>query len=390
MNITLLKGYPDFIGKRAAWAGFGSGPSSYATGGDPIALPLANYYIDTIFSSVYTVSGNYQVIPIASGVGARQTWKLKWLPAAQSDADVPLGLSAASTASSTLSAVSSVTGVGTITIANTLKAGQFVVLTGFTQLGALNGMMVQVTSATPAAFTFALGSAVTVASGADTTGKYSVVQAGTNNLLQVGAVATITNSLATASLLTMTCANTFVPGNFVVIQGLTNGQKANGWIGQVTTASATQFTANWAGTGLTFTTAADSGTASLLATNGNAPIQITEVQTITNSLATASSAGTAGVVTLTAANMFTPGNIVNIQGLTNGAASNGSVLTVISTALTNALFKANAQVAAYTSGADAGIAGVLGTGAPTGVGEVIAGANLSGEQIQLGGFCGQY
>jgi hypothetical protein len=78
MQLNLLFGYPDFIGRRFAWAGYGSGPSSYVTGGDQIVLPTYNSYIDAVFGSVYTVSGNYIVTPQPLGFGVRQKWNLKW------------------------------------------------------------------------------------------------------------------------------------------------------------------------------------------------------------------------------------------------------------------------------------------------------------------------
>jgi hypothetical protein len=289
-------------------------------------------------------------------------------------AGVPLGLGTAS-AASTLSAV--VANVGTVTVANTLKANQFVYLQSFTQLGALNGTIVRVASATTAAFTFNLGTAAAVTSGADTTGTFQVVQAGPGNLLQLGATATITNSLATAGLLTMTSSLNPPVGSFVYIDNLTNGAKANGVIAQVASSSSTQFTANWNGTGNTFTTAADTGNVWQLVTAGNALVTSAAWSTISNSLATASSAATAGVITLTAANNYVPGNIVVTQGLTNGAKSNGTVSAVIATGLTNALFKMNGQNGGYSTGADAGVSALLVTGNPTTTPQVSPGTDLS-------------
>jgi len=90
MQLTLLKGYPDFVGKRANFVGYGSGPASYATwtagtapaastGGDSVALPLPNYYIDAIDNTGQnSVSGTYYVKAASSGVGPRQTWRLAW------------------------------------------------------------------------------------------------------------------------------------------------------------------------------------------------------------------------------------------------------------------------------------------------------------------------
>jgi hypothetical protein len=189
-------------------------------------------------------------------------------------------------------------------------------------------------------------------------------------------VAAITNSLSTSSLLTMTCANTFVPGQFVIINGLTNGATANGVIAQILTASSTQFTANWTGT--SFTTAADTGTASLLVTAGGAPVTTSTAFSITNSLATASSAGTAGLVTLTANNSLSPGALVVIQGLTNGAGVNGDVLTVLNSAsLTAKIFTANYKNAGFTTAADTGVASQLVTGIPTSAPQVSPGTDLS-------------
>ena len=278
-------------------------------------------------------------------------------------------------ATSTLSAV--VANVGTVTVANSLKAGQFVYLQSFTQLGALNGTIVRVASATPTAFTFNLGTAAAVTSGADTTGTFQLVEVQTGNLVQLGSTATITNSLATAGLLTMTTTLNPPVGSFVYIDNLTNGAKANGVIAQVLTSSTTQFTANWNGTGNTFTTAADTGNVWQLVTAGNALITTGATVTISNSLATASSAGTAGVITLTAANLLQPGNIVVTQGLTNGAKSNGTISAVIATGLTNALFKMNGQNGGYTTAADAGVSALLVTGPPASFAQVSAGTDLS-------------
>ena len=79
MQLTLLKGYPDFVGKRATFVGFGTGPASYSqTTGDVIQFPLTNWYIDAINGSPMTVSGTYFVRPQPAGTGARQAWTLHW------------------------------------------------------------------------------------------------------------------------------------------------------------------------------------------------------------------------------------------------------------------------------------------------------------------------
>lgn len=79
MLITLIPGYPDLIGRRFAWVGYGNGPASYVLGGDPSQLSPSHTYIDTITSDVLSISGNYTVIPAQSSSGVRPTWKLKWV-----------------------------------------------------------------------------------------------------------------------------------------------------------------------------------------------------------------------------------------------------------------------------------------------------------------------
>jgi hypothetical protein len=83
MQLTLLKGYPDFVGKRATFVGWGNGPAVYhqATG-DVVTLPMPNYYIDALFGGVNSVSGAYFVRAQSVGVGARQKWALFWYTAA--------------------------------------------------------------------------------------------------------------------------------------------------------------------------------------------------------------------------------------------------------------------------------------------------------------------
>jgi hypothetical protein len=78
MQITFLHGYPDYIGKRFAYVGYGSGPASYVTGGDPITLPRYDNYIDLPYVAV-SQSGTYWLVPIPSAVGARAAWKYKWV-----------------------------------------------------------------------------------------------------------------------------------------------------------------------------------------------------------------------------------------------------------------------------------------------------------------------
>lgn len=95
MQLTLLKGYPDFVGKRATFVGWENGPVSYSqTTGDIVTLPLPNYYIDAILGGVNTVSGTYYVRPAPVGVGPRQTWTLFWYTAAGASVANAVNLSA--------------------------------------------------------------------------------------------------------------------------------------------------------------------------------------------------------------------------------------------------------------------------------------------------------
>ena len=79
MQLTYLKGYPDFVVIRQTFVGFGNGPASYVKGGDPVALPRFNSYIDAIAGNAFSASGNYQVVGIPAAIGPRQVWKAKWL-----------------------------------------------------------------------------------------------------------------------------------------------------------------------------------------------------------------------------------------------------------------------------------------------------------------------
>jgi hypothetical protein len=98
MQLTLLKGYPDFVGKRAIWCGYGNGPSSLAAAGDPIALPLYEWYIDGMAGDFISVSTTYGVVGVPSAVGARASWVLVWrFATAASVASVTIGSAGAGT-----------------------------------------------------------------------------------------------------------------------------------------------------------------------------------------------------------------------------------------------------------------------------------------------------
>jgi hypothetical protein len=69
--------YPDFVGRRALFVGFGNGPSSYTAGaGDPVTLNLPNYYIDALCGGVMSTDGTTYAMAGPSGSGVRQTWNL--------------------------------------------------------------------------------------------------------------------------------------------------------------------------------------------------------------------------------------------------------------------------------------------------------------------------
>jgi hypothetical protein len=85
MQLTVLTGYPDNVGRRHIFAGHGKGPASYNhTTKDPLERIRFQLYYDVVFPAT-TVSGTYTVIPIPSGVGPRVEWKLKWVKADDGD-----------------------------------------------------------------------------------------------------------------------------------------------------------------------------------------------------------------------------------------------------------------------------------------------------------------
>jgi hypothetical protein len=82
MQLTLLHGYPDMIGRRFDWCGYGNGPASYVAAGDPLdPLPTGfSNHIDNI-NPAMTVSGNYIVYGKPSAGGPRADWVLIWTQA---------------------------------------------------------------------------------------------------------------------------------------------------------------------------------------------------------------------------------------------------------------------------------------------------------------------
>jgi len=95
MILTFYNGYPDYIGYRQAFLGSGTGPSSYATNGDPTTLQNARRLIDVIFGPVLTLSNNYFVVPYPAATGERQVWYAKWYYAKSSLGTVWTEVSAA-------------------------------------------------------------------------------------------------------------------------------------------------------------------------------------------------------------------------------------------------------------------------------------------------------
>ena len=85
MQLTLLKGYPDLIGRRMAFCGYGTGPTSYnSTTGDTITIPGYERYIDIVLEAAEDPTGTYYAVARPSAVGARATWSLFWFTASNS------------------------------------------------------------------------------------------------------------------------------------------------------------------------------------------------------------------------------------------------------------------------------------------------------------------
>ena len=79
MLLTLMPGYPDLIGRRAAFVGTGTGPTSYTggtTGGDPITIP--GKYLDVVLEVPQDPTGTYYAVARPSFAGPRATWVLRY------------------------------------------------------------------------------------------------------------------------------------------------------------------------------------------------------------------------------------------------------------------------------------------------------------------------
>ena len=85
MQVTLLHGYPDMVGRRRLIVANGVGPTSYTqynattgAGGDGISGLPFQFYIDSIPGIAVSTDGTTVAIPMITAVGARQTWKFRY------------------------------------------------------------------------------------------------------------------------------------------------------------------------------------------------------------------------------------------------------------------------------------------------------------------------
>ena len=79
MILNFINGYPDYVGYRQLFAGYGTGPTSYnATTGDVVTLQNPRRFIDVLFGGAQTLSGTYTVFARPSATGERQKWSLHW------------------------------------------------------------------------------------------------------------------------------------------------------------------------------------------------------------------------------------------------------------------------------------------------------------------------
>jgi len=298
------------------------------------------------------------------------TNKLQVVPASADASGLALTLGTVS-GTSTLS-VCTAANLVTVTAPNTFTAGQFVVFqgSGNGNIAKANGQLVEISAATATTFSFTwAGIGGAVVSAADTTALAYPVLAGGTSVTAGTASATPTTTVLTTNVGTFTVANSFYPGQLVLLQGLTNASALNGYVVQVVTASSTQFTFNLNHANVTTGAETTGSVAPMVA--GTNPIITGSSAAITNSVLTSN------VVSLSSVQNFPVNTLVMIQGLTNGAALNGYTGTVIATGLTNALFEYNFNHANITTGADAGAASPLIVGAATSATEIAAGANIS-------------
>ena len=368
------------IGQQSACFPLYPGASDYATGG--YALSASSFGLKYI-TSVELIGTNAAgalypgigfVFPATSftSSGTEPATSIQLLVGQPVGGGTGSLLTLGTSATATLSALT--TNVATVTVANTFTAGQLVVLQGAANAGFadLNGRIVALASATTALVTFNVTHA-NVVSGSDAALTVTPLVSMTGNVtVSATAVATSTNSVLTSNVATITAPNTFLAGQFVVLQGFSNALATawNGFMVQVISASATQFAFNFYHANVT--TGADTGTAALVITPGGIPVATGVPSEITNSVLTSN------VMTMTAVQQYFAGSTVILQGMTNGAALNGQVASVISTGLSATAFEANLKATNIITGADTGVALPLIGGGPASVAEVPTGTNLSG------------
>lgn len=415
MNTSYVQGQGPQVGQIKNAVLTATGPASYATAGDLVYNPGSSDYIEFPMDCT-TQSGNYSVrfVPTSAGylrAGApspsQSGWTAIWNYAGSANSPavgIPLTLGTLSAAgtNSTFTA----NGVGTVLTTTPPPLGSFILLTnGASNKGIfLNGVIVYVnavTAGTSFGFNFAPAKALSYASATDTLKWQQILGGSTSNPVALGTgtgqSTAVTGVAVAANVLTITCTNTntaIVPGNFILVQGLVAGEVPQGCIVQVLTANTTTLTANLIAPNLSVTSG-ETATATVLVTNGNAPIQATQDSFGINGstvAATAASATAAGNISvLPALQTLTPGNIVIVQGLTHGSALNGLLTPVLSTSLTSTNVTTNGYIAtSVTTGTgDLGALGLLATGTPLNSSQVASGTNLSGESVQFGAFVSQ-
>ena len=402
---------------------YAAGPASYTpftaagVGGDVVYNPGAAEYVNFPYDCS-SLSGNYRVrfVPTAVGYGVVRAgapapgtsgWTAVWEYAGAANSvlvgtPLTLGTLSAAATQSTYTA----NGVCTVLTTTPPPAGSFVLLTnGASAAGIfMNGNIVYVTASvagTSYTFNFAAAKSLNYTIATDTLKWQRVYGGATGNPVALGTatgqVMTVTGVAVASDVLTVTGTNTgtaIAPGNFILLQGLVAGEVPQGGICQVLTANTTTLTANLIAPNLGVTNS-ETATATVLVTNGNAPIQSYQDafgingSTIASTAATSSAAGIVSV--LPVLQNLVPGNIVTIQGLTHGAAINGLLTPVIATGLTPINVELNGfTITAVTTGTgDLGALGLLATGTPVGGNQVATGTNLSGELVQFGALLSQ-
>lgn len=346
-----------------------TGDSSYPAGGYPVTGPNFGFrLLAGVVSLAAATAGALGLIPIYNSL----TQKVQVVSPTAGGTGLPLTLGTIS-GTATVSAATAANLV-TVTAPNTFVVGQFVVFQGSANgnIANANGQLVEISAATPTSFSFTwAGIGGAVVSGADVAATAQAVVTASGAPVVAGTPsAQPTNTVLTTNVGTITVANSFIPGQMVLLNGLTNAAALNGYVVQVLTASATQFTFNLNHANVT-TGAETTGSIIPMVAPGNAPIITGSSVSVTNSVLTSN------VVTLSAVQNFPVNTLVMVQGLTNGAALNGYTGTVIATGLTNAVFKYNFTHTNITTGADAGAAAPLIVGGTSTPSEVAAGTNLS-------------